>query len=358
MDSRALCGEGGADHPALAVIAAVKNLLRGQDLSIAVGATPATLDDVNAWLVGTAWAREDALGANISWLTVHDVRFGYVGVPRWQTAVDDPTSDVLRARIHEAGPQLADCYKLVGGMGGRPDELPLRRDIASSNAVVAYWAASAAVLLGDRGNAVEALASTVTSAEFAKNAVHTVFPAMPLDRARLLLEALVDGKRVGRSVLAGVSSAGDSLYLPWVIEQMSDPKLARLAGESFSMITGLDLAYLDLDRKPPEDFESGPNDDPNDPNVDMDEDEGLPWPDQEKVAAWWKVNSHRFPPGQRFFMGKPPSMEHCLHVLKEGYQRQRMAAAIWRCILQPGTPLFPTDAPAWRQKRWLAQMTA
>jgi uncharacterized protein (TIGR02270 family) len=138
---------------------------------------------------------------------------------------------------------------------------------------------------------------------------------------------------------------------------MSDPALARLAGESFSMITGLDLAYLDLDRKPPEDFESGPNDNPDDDNVDMDSDDGLPWPDPEKIAAWWKANQHRFPAGQRFFMGQPPSMAHCLDVLKTGYQRQRMAAAIWRCILQPGTPLFPTDAPAWRQKRWLAQMS-
>ena len=182
--------------------------------------------------------------------------------------------------------------------------------------------------------------------------------AATLERGRELLDVISRRAEPGRILVRGSGGLGDPFYIPWLVKQMSDPKLARLAGESFSMITGLDLAYLDLDRKPPEDFESGPNDDPNDPNVDMDEDEGLPWPDQEEVAAWWKVNSHRFPPGQRFFMGKPPSMEHCLHVLKEGYQRQRMAAAIWRCILQPGTPLFPTDAPAWRQKRWLAQMTA
>ena len=43
-------------------------------------------------------------------------------------------------------------------------------------------------------------------------------------------------------------------------------------------------------------------------------------------------------------------------LLREGFQRQRIAAAEYLCLLQPGTPLFNTRAPAWRQKRWLAKM--
>jgi uncharacterized protein (TIGR02270 family) len=234
--------------------------------------------------------------------------------------------------------------------------LPELRDVDDA---ISRESATAAVLLGDRRRALDALEEFFPKAVLTRNHMLRVWmSAAPLPRAAAVFE---DAPSLGASTRTKIELAamlGEAAHVPWLIEQMADPRLSRLAGESFSMITGLDLAYLDLDRRPPEDFESGPNDDPNDPNVDMDEDEGLPWPDQEKVAAWWKVNSHRFPPGQRFFMGKPPSMEHCLHVLKEGYQRQRMAAAIWRCILQPGTPLFPTDAPAWRQKRWLAQMTA
>ena len=60
---------------------------------------------------------------------------------------------------------------------------------------------------------------------------------------------------------------------------MADPALARVAGEALAMITGLDLAYLDLDGEPPAGFEAGPTDDPADPSVAMDEDEHLPWPD-------------------------------------------------------------------------------
>jgi uncharacterized protein (TIGR02270 family) len=135
-------------------------------------------------------------------------------------------------------------------------------------------------------------------------------------------------------------------------------KLNRLAGESFSCITGLDLVYLDLERKPPEGVDFGPNDDPNDGDVAMDEDDGLPWPDVEKISSWWHTNGQRSKPSAYYFVGEPPSAAHCLDVLKNGFQRQRMAAAIYLCLLKPGTPLFNSAAPAWRQQRLLAKMVA
>ena len=88
----------------------------------------------------------------------------------------------------------------------------------------------------------------------------------------------------------------------------------------------------------------------------MDEDDGLPWPDQARIQAWWNQNGARFTTGVRYFMGSPPSRAHCVEVLKSGYQRQRIAAAYHLCLLNPGTPLFEWRAPAWRQQRELAQM--
>ncbi len=133
--------------------------------------------------------------------------------------------------------------------------------------------------------------------------------------------------------------------------------VTRLAGEAFTFITGLDLAHLDLDRKPPASVESGPNDNPEDDNVDMDPDDSLPWPDLERLQRWWSANQARFVAGTRYFMGEPVSRNHCLRVLKEGFQRQRIAAAEYLSLLQPGTPLFNTAAPAWRQQRWLSKLT-
>jgi hypothetical protein len=56
-------------------------------------------------------------------------------------------------------------------------------------------------------------------------------------------------------------------------------------------------------------------------------------------------------------MGQPPSRNHYIEVLKNGYQRQRIAAAYHLCLLNPGTPLFEWRAPAWRQECELTQMT-
>ena len=63
-------------------------------------------------------------------------------------------------------------------------------------------------------------------------------------------------------LIRGVGMVGDPHFVPWLMEQMTDVTLARIAGESFSFVTGVDLANLALDRPPPEDVEFGPNEDP------------------------------------------------------------------------------------------------
>ena len=80
----------------------------------------------------------------------------------------------------------------------------------------------------------------------------------------------------------------------WVI-----PPAARLAGEAFSTIAGVHLWTGGARSSRTENFESGPNNDPNDPNVEMDPDDGLPWPDAAKIEKWWAVNGSRFTSGTR-----------------------------------------------------------
>jgi uncharacterized protein (TIGR02270 family) len=220
-----------------------------------------------------------------------------------------------------------------------------------------FWAAWSAVLLGDKHQALQRLTDFAGApGPLQTRAFQLAIQAMSVEHSHALLQPLAADPASVRRLIRGAGLAGDPTYVPWLIGFMSNDKRARLAGESFSLITGLDLAGLDLERKPPKNFESGPNDDPNDPNVDMDEDEGLPWPDQKLIQAWWSVNSHRFQAGVRYFMGGPLNRESCLRVLKEGYQRQRIAAALYLSLLTPGAPLFEWRAPAWRQQRLLAAM--
>ena len=179
--------------------------------------------------------------------------------------------------------------------------------------------------------------------------------AMSLDAGHKVLQRLAEATDT-RRLIQGTGLVGDCKYVPWLIRQMRENTYARLAGEAFSIITGASLSLLELEDDRPANFESGPNDDPNDPNVDSDPDEGLPWPRVTKIESWWSTNASRFERGTRYFVGEPLTRFHLTTVLKRGNQRQRILAAHYLCLLDPGTPLFNTSAPAWRQQRWLAKM--
>ena len=220
-------------------------------------------------------------------------------------------------------------------------------------------AARSGVLLGGRGEAANTLRDLALEPGPAQSkTLPLALFAADLNEARALVKQLAAQGAHPRTTIKAAGWAGDPQVTPWLLAHMEDAHHARLAGEAFSFLTGVDLAVLNLDRSPPEQISPAVNDDPNDENVGMDEDDGLPWPDPEKIGAWWQTNGHRFTPGARYFMGEPPSPAHCLKVLKAGSQRQRIAAAEYLCLLNPGTPLFNTAAPAWRQRRMLAQMGA
>ena len=102
------------------------------------------------------------------------------------------------------------------------------------------------------------------------------------------------------------------------------------------MITGVDLAYDDLDTNKPEGFEAGPTEDPEDENVEMDQDEDLPWPNPELIKKWWFTHRLEFTNGTRYLLGKPMAIDSLNHVLRVGKQRQRIAAALELAIRQPG----------------------
>ena len=154
-----------------------------------------------------------------------------------------------------------------------------------------------------------------------------------------------------RCVIMGL--LGDVRAMPTLFQCMADNSLARVAGEAFSLITGVDLAYEDMDTDWPEGFSAGPTEDPDDESVALDPDEDLPWPDVHEVSRWWAANEHAFPGGQRYLCGRPVSDAQCRQVLRDGYQRQRMAAAYELALMNPEEPLFDCAAPAFRQRERL-----
>ncbi len=277
----------------------------------------------------------------------------------------DPGTALADA-MGDPDPALRRRALRVAGELGRLDLLPacvqaLAPDGSKAPEPPAFHTAQSALLLGDR-DASMAWLHTLAAEPGARrlDAIRLWFKAAAPKEARVFLKQLAQNPADVRWLIAGVGAAGDTHYVPWLIQQMPDPKLARLAGEAFSTITGLDLALLDLELKPPEGVQNepsgGPTDDPADDDVAMDEDDSLPWPDPAMIAAWWQANGAKFASGTRYFIGEPPSAAHCRAVLATGFQRQRIAAALHLRLLAPGQPLFNTAAPAWRQQRLLASV--
>jgi uncharacterized protein (TIGR02270 family) len=172
-------------------------------------------------------------------------------------------------------------------------------------------------------------------------------------RARSWHHYLASDPALLRLAARVAGAMGDPAMIPWLVGLMHFDEHARVAGEAFTMITGIDLAFDDLERDRPEGFESGPTEDPADEDVAMDPDEDLPWPDPDLIARWWSQNGNRFAPGVRYLLGQPITPESLVQALRAGKQRQRAAAALEIAFRRPGKPLFEVRARGDWQRRAL-----
>jgi uncharacterized protein (TIGR02270 family) len=358
----------GAWQQVLALAPALPEAWKG--LSSALGWVSAThLQGVVRELLVSPDKAHQALG--ITACRLHRVDPGAV-LP---TALVDPDAVLRAAALRSAG-EL-----------GRVDLLePVRRAIADDHPDVVFWAARSACLLGERKASAAVLSVAATAAQSSEDSVNLamvpLLVAAPAEEAQAWVRQLFSAtpsaagqpgdprlqtRRHIRQQLRAVGLLGDARLVPWLIERMGDPPLARLAGEAFCWITGADLAAMDLETlDPPPDPERDAReaDEANpdsDAGIELDADRDLPWPDPAKVAAWWQSTSATptFQAGlagqTRLFAGEPPSLAQAHRVLRDGTQRLRAIAAVWERVLAPGQPLFAIAAPARRQQRWLRE---
>jgi len=221
-----------------------------------------------------------------------------------------------------------------------------------------FWGAWSAALLGDV-KVVRVLREIAEGGGLlAERAGDLAARRMALPDALQWQQQLAANPDHHRLAAKVAGTIGDPALIPWLMELMEIPDLARVAGEAFSMITGVDIAYEDLEGKWPEGFEAGPTEGPEDEEVVMDPDEDLPWPEPELIANWWADNGGKFAVGTRHLLGKPISLDNLRRVLREGRQRQRAAAALELVLGEPAQPLFEVRAPGRRQLKRLEAWTS
>lgn len=216
-----------------------------------------------------------------------------------------------------------------------------------------FYAAWTALLLGEV-SAMPVLQGIVESdSPHATSALGIALRRMRINDAHAWQQRLAQRPEIQRLSIQALGIIGDPAAIEPLIVQMSAPESARVAGESFSMITGVDIAYEDLEGERPEDFEAGPSEDSEDEDVAMDSDEDLAWPNPERIQAWWQEHKALFKEGTAYLCGKPKTIEGLNEVLRTGFQPQRAAAALELTIRQPNLPLFEIRAPGARQTKFL-----
>jgi uncharacterized protein (TIGR02270 family) len=258
----------------------------------------------------------------------------------------DPGAALADA-IADADVHLRDRALKAAGELGRADlARTIEESISDEDEVCAFRAAWAAARLGQRTPRVlDKLNSVALGAgPHAERALEMRLRCLPLKQAIAWRDELRHDPSHRRLAAIATGIVGDPRLLDELITMMEDEELARVSGEAFAMITGVDLSYEDLDGDAPEGFDAGPTEDESDSSIELDPDEDLPWPVPSLVSAWLDERRARFPSGTRHIRGREMSVHSLEEALAEGNQRQRAAAALELGIGSPGAPLVEVRA--------------
>ncbi len=282
-------------------------------------------------------------------LTSKDLNHKYLAIAACSVRREDPREYLTAMFQREDCTAHAKLYarslRLVGELKRRDLSAVLPIALQSENADVLFWASWSAVMLGDKSVVKNLQPFVLKAGVHQTKAIELAFRVLPVEIARVWISELAKDPEQIRNVIKATANLGDPHAINWLIAQMRVPVLTRLAGEAFTTITGIDLEEHRLALEELPDLDAllanvGPNEDPADANVDMNEDDRLPFPDVDKVAAVWLKYQQRFVAGQHYFLGQVITVEHLTNVYNSGNQHQRRAAALELALLQPAQYLL------------------
>ena len=275
-----------------------------------------------------------------------DLNHKYLGIAACSIRREDPgelLTDILRREDCRQHAKLyARALRLAGEIRRR-DLLPqLQASLGASEPALAFWANWSSILLGHRDLVKNLRPVVLKPGPYQSCAIQLAFRVLPIEQGREWISALAKDPSNLRTVIIATGILGDPHAVSWLINKMTDPKQARLAGEAFTFITGLDLNNAKLTLAPqqtpvlPDNLEGG--------DLGHDEDQNLPWPDAEKIATVWRRHGTNFKAGQRYFVGKTITPEWLKHQIAAGNMRHRNSAALDLTLIDPQSRFINTRA--------------
>lgn len=292
-----------------------------------------------AWLPGRlchSWLKK--------FLNSKDLNHKYLAVAACSLRREDPreylTAIFQREDCIAHDKLYARALRLVGELKRRDLSPALTIAMRSDKPEILFWASWSAVMLGDHSVTQHLQAFVLEENPFQARAIQISFRVLPVDTAREWIGILANDPAQIRNVIKATAALGDPHAVNWLIAQMHTPILSRLAGEAFTIITGIDLndrhltiGDLAVMNQPlPSD---SPSEDSADSDVCLSEDERLPFPDVDKVNAAWQQAQQHFIPAQRYLMGQQLSADYLTTLFNHSNQRIRRAAALELSLLKP-----------------------
>lgn len=303
-------------------------------------------DQVAALGAASAWCAPDRLATRMrDWIAGHDPMATWIALDVCGSRRVDPKGHLKPLLAHRDPRVAARAMRLAAELG-RADLAPdlVRILEAADDPTLRFWAAWAAALLGDR-RASPAILSTLIMPKTPAPLARMTAELLPLvldDRAtRAAIARLMSQPLTERWGIVATGAFGAADTLDWLLREMAEPTLSRIAGAAFCQITGAKLGpeSLELAEFP---------DDPEDPVTAACPQESfieakLYWPDPDKLTHWLAPNRARFTPATRFLLGVAAwTLQPPIEVTAT-YQLDHRAVALELAMRKPDASL-----PNWR----------
>lgn len=275
-----------------------------------------------------------------------DLNHKYLGVAACSVRREDPgemlTTVLKRDDCLKHAQLQVRALRLAGELRRHDLKDVLQASLFSKEPSIAFWANWSSILLGQRALVRNLQPMVFSPGPLQARAIQIAFRVLPIEQAREWISSLAKDPASVRVVITATGVLGDPHAAGWLIGKMADPALARLAAESFTNITGVDLVKHGLNKDPPDAADPIPTNDATNGHGGTDEDENLPWPDIEKLTALWRNQGGNFRVGQRYFLGNLIAPDWLKHMINAGNMRQRHAAALELALLDPQSRFINT----------------
>lgn len=267
-----------------------------------------------------------------------------------------PSVQLQAALADETAQVRASALRACGELGATQFRPSVKQGLHDPEPACRYWAAWSAILLGDRIAAPHALLEAAGPQGAATDAaVESALAALPAPAATDIIVAWSGDPAQQRGAAVGIAAACNPLHVPRLIRLMGLERHSRIAGQSMSLICGLNVAKAGFDDGHRQRVADEHPEPPDDGEAPEDPDEDLPWPHVDRIKTWWDRNEASLLQHERCFSGNDLSPRRCIETLQHGSLRHRHAAAFHLALMKPGSVLFNHGAPAWRQQQRLRE---